>query len=200
MVAMYLRHTTRRKDGKTHVYWQLVRSVRLGRKVVQETVAQLGELDAQGRARARGLARSSSGQAQDSAQGSLFEAGQLGEAVKVRLDAVRLERARSFGAVWLGCKLWQALKLDELVEQLRPAPRRQVHAPDRACALGICHRIFQPDRLLHLRVAARRHRLGTGVEGVDAPGQLEVLGAGTQGVIGLRRDQLGQLEDGLGLR
>ncbi|MBI3937466.1 MAG: hypothetical protein HY323_10840 [Betaproteobacteria bacterium] len=49
---MYLRHTTRRKDGKTHVYWQLVRSVRRGRKVVQETVAQLGELDAEGRARA----------------------------------------------------------------------------------------------------------------------------------------------------
>ena len=54
---MYLRHTTRRKDGKTHVYWQLVRSVRRGRKVVQETVAQLGELDAQGRARAAALAR-----------------------------------------------------------------------------------------------------------------------------------------------
>ena len=42
---MYLRHTRRRKDGKTHVYWQLVRSVRRGRKVVQQTVAQLGELD-----------------------------------------------------------------------------------------------------------------------------------------------------------
>jgi len=48
MRGMYLRHTTRRKDGKTHVYWQLVRSVRRGRKVVQETVAQLGELDAEG--------------------------------------------------------------------------------------------------------------------------------------------------------
>ena len=52
---MYLRHTTRKKNGKAHVYWQLVRSVRHGRKVVQETVAQLGELDAQGRARAQAL-------------------------------------------------------------------------------------------------------------------------------------------------
>ena len=26
---MYLRHTTRRKDGKVHTYWQLVRSVRV---------------------------------------------------------------------------------------------------------------------------------------------------------------------------
>lgn len=39
---MYLRHTTRKKDGKTHVYWQLVRSVRDGRKVVQQAVAHLG--------------------------------------------------------------------------------------------------------------------------------------------------------------
>ena len=58
---MYLRHSTRRKDGKVHTYWRLVRSVRRGRKVVQETVAQLGELDGQGRARAAALARSISG-------------------------------------------------------------------------------------------------------------------------------------------
>jgi hypothetical protein len=48
-----LRHTTRRKDGKVHTYWQVVRSVRVGRKVVQQTVTHLGELDAQGRARVR---------------------------------------------------------------------------------------------------------------------------------------------------
>ena len=41
---MYLRHTTRRKDGKVHRYWRLVRSVRVGGKVVQQTVAQLGEM------------------------------------------------------------------------------------------------------------------------------------------------------------
>src|SRR3972149_7675845 len=57
-VAMYLRHTTVTKNGKTHTYWRLVRSVRSGRKVRQETVAQLGELDARGRVKARALARS----------------------------------------------------------------------------------------------------------------------------------------------
>src|SRR3989441_339223 len=40
---MYLRHTTLRKDGKVHRYWRLVRSVRVGRKVIQQTVAHLGE-------------------------------------------------------------------------------------------------------------------------------------------------------------
>ena len=33
---MYLRHSTVRKDGKTHTYWRLVRSVRRNGKVVQE--------------------------------------------------------------------------------------------------------------------------------------------------------------------
>jgi len=53
---LYLRHTIRRKGGKEHTYWQLVRSVRRGGRVRQETVAQLGELDAQGRLRAQALA------------------------------------------------------------------------------------------------------------------------------------------------
>ena len=67
-MCVYLRHTTRRKDGKTHVYWRLVRSVRRGGKVVQETVAQLGELDAEGRARARRL-REDRGRGEEYRQG-----------------------------------------------------------------------------------------------------------------------------------
>src|SRR5260370_37774124 len=55
---MYLRHTTITKSGKSHTYWRLVRAVRVGRKVRQETVAQLGELDAKGRIAARHLANS----------------------------------------------------------------------------------------------------------------------------------------------
>ncbi len=50
---MYLRHATRRKDGKTYTNRRLVRSARNGRKVRQETVAQLGELDGAGRVQAR---------------------------------------------------------------------------------------------------------------------------------------------------
>jgi hypothetical protein len=34
-------HTMRRKDGKVYTYWRLVRSVRVGREVVHQTVAQL---------------------------------------------------------------------------------------------------------------------------------------------------------------
>src|SRR5262245_17972012 len=55
---MYLRHTIRKKDGKVHRYWCLVRSVRVGRRVIQQTVAQLGELDERGRLQARLLVAS----------------------------------------------------------------------------------------------------------------------------------------------
>jgi hypothetical protein len=54
---MYLRHTIRRKGGKVHRYWCLVRSVRIGRRVIQQTVAYLGELDEHGRIEARAVAR-----------------------------------------------------------------------------------------------------------------------------------------------
>jgi hypothetical protein len=54
---MYLRHTTLRKDGKVHRYWRLVRSVRVGRRVIQQTMAHLGEIDERGRVEARALAR-----------------------------------------------------------------------------------------------------------------------------------------------
>src|SRR3989304_4352935 len=104
---MYLRHTTHTKNGKTQVYWRLVRSVRHGRKVVQETVAQLGELDAEGRARAQGLARGITGDVAVSSQRHLFEPDDGGpDAVPVKLGKVRLERSRGFGAGWLRCLRW----------------------------------------------------------------------------------------------
>jgi hypothetical protein len=155
IVGMYLRHNTRRKDGKTHVYWQLVRSVRRGRKVVQETVAQLGELDAEGRARARLLAREMTGCSNELRQGSLFDAPQAEEAVKVRLNAVRLERSRAFGAVWLGWLLWRALKLDELLGALTPAAREAVRWSE-VIAILVIGRLCEPSSELH--VAERWYR------------------------------------------
>lgn len=145
---MYLRHTTRKKDGKTHVYWQLVRSVRHGRKVVQETVAQLGELDAQGRANARALARSIAGEAAIS-QRPLFEGDDCVQAVPVKLGQVRLERSRAFGAVWLGWLLWQALKLDRLCRELLPPGRESVGWAE-VVAILVIARLCEPSSELHV--------------------------------------------------
>jgi transposase len=150
-----LRHATRRKDGKTHVYWQLVRSVRRGRKVVQETVAQLGELDAEGRARAEALARSITGRACESLQGQLFDRTEPRGSVAVKLDAVRLERSRSFGAVWLGWLLWRALKLDELCGALLASKREMVSWAE-VVAILVIGRLCEPSSELH--VAERWYR------------------------------------------
>src|SRR5213594_2533391 len=143
---MYLRHTTRRKNGKVHRYWQLVRSVRIGRKVVQQTVAHLGELDAHGRARAQALARAING---DREQPELFVADDADEAIPVRLKRIRLERGRMFGDVWLGWTLWRALKLDEVLARLLPEGREAVPWATMAAVLVLA-RLCEPSSELHI--------------------------------------------------
>ena len=166
---MYLRHSTIRKDGKTHTYWRLVRSVRRGRKVVQETVAQLGELDAQGRARARALALSVTGRAE---QYELFEErAPAAEPVAVHLERVRLERSRRFGDVWLGWTLWRALGLDRFCAEHLPEGREQVPWATMAQILVIA-RLCEPSSELHIaedwyRRTALEDLLGVGAERVN---------------------------------
>ncbi len=143
---MYLRHTTRRKDGKTHRYWQLVRSVRVGRTVIQQTVAQLGELDAEGRARAKALARAITGERE---QPDLFAVDPADAAIPVRLKRIRLERGRAFGDVWLGWTLWRALKLDEVLARLVPAGREAVPWATMAAVLVLA-RLSEPSSELHI--------------------------------------------------
>src|SRR2546422_1473999 len=143
---MYLRHTTLRKDGKVHRYWRLVRSVRVGRKVIQQTVAHLGELDPEGRARAKALARAITG---DREQSDLFEPGVAEEAIPVRLKRIRLERGRRFGDVWLGWTLWRALHLDEVLERVLPEGREAVRW-SRMAAVRVLARLCEPSSELHI--------------------------------------------------
>jgi transposase len=144
---VYLRHSTIRKDGKTHTYWRLVRSVRRDGKIRQETVAQLGELDGQGRAQAHALARHMTGRAE---QFELFEDRTAKPtSVEVRLDRVRVERSRSFGDVWLGWTLWRALELDRLCDELMVGGREHVAWSAMAAILTIA-RLCEPSSELHI--------------------------------------------------
>lgn len=144
---MYLRHKSRFKDGKEHIYWELVRSVRRDGKVRQETVAHLGELDAAGRAKARVLARRITGRGD---QYELFEAAPpVPTSVEVRLDQVRVERDRSFGAVWVGWVLWQALGLDAVCRELLPRSRQGTQWAQMAAVLVIA-RLCEPSSELHI--------------------------------------------------
>ena len=150
---MFLRHTTVRRKGRVERYWTLVRSVRRGGKVVQETVAQLGKLDDVERQQASNLARQFLGKRAD--QHELFEdRRELGQA-QIQLDQVRVENAREFGAVWLGWILWRALGLVEFCGRVLPKGREQVSWANMAAILVIA-RLCEPGS--ELAIAERWYR------------------------------------------
>jgi transposase len=143
---MYLRHTTRKKDGKVHRYWRLVRSVRVGRRVIQQTVAQLGELDEHGRLEARAFARTLIGAPE---QARLFDDGSAHLTVPVRLKGIRVERSRQFGDVYLALALWRGTGLAQLCEQLLPTGKAQVPWEKIASVL-VAARLCEPSSELHI--------------------------------------------------
>src|ERR1700722_16882823 len=106
---MYLRHTTRKKDGKVHRYWS--------------AVAHPGELDEQGRLEARALSARLIGTPE---QAPLFADGTGHLTVPVRLKEIRIERPRRFGDVYLALALWRGIGLEHLCEQLLPVGKERV--------------------------------------------------------------------------
>jgi len=144
---VYLRHSTVRKNGKAHTYWRLVRSVRVGGKIRQETVACLGELDARGRAKASALARHFLGERAD--QLDFFEDRRSLEATRVEFDKVRVERGRIFGDVWLVWVLWKVLDLDKFCSGIFQEGRESVAWADVAFIL-VAARLCEPSSELHI--------------------------------------------------
>jgi transposase len=143
---MYLRHTTIRKDGKVHRYWRLVRSVRVGRRVIQQTVAQLGELDEHGRIEARALARRLIGAPEQTA---LFDDGSEHLTVPVRLKGIRVERSRQFGDVYLALALWRGTGLEQLCGRLLPVGKECI-AWAKMAAVLVAARFCEPSSELHI--------------------------------------------------
>src|SRR5262249_13085200 len=146
---MYLRHTTRKKDGKVHRYWSLVRSIRVGRRIIQQTVAHLGELDERGRLEARALAQHLIGAPENS---ELFNDGSRDVAVPVRLKGIRIERSRQFGNVYLALALWRGTGLDALCEQLLPPGKESISWAKMAAVL-VAARFCEPSSELHIAEA-----------------------------------------------
>jgi transposase len=143
---MYLRYTTRKKDGKVHRYWRLVRSIRVGRRVIQQTVAHLGELDDRGRLAARAFARRLIGAPE---QARLFDDGSGDLTVPVRLKGLRVERSRQFGDVYLALALWRGTGLAEVCEQLLPVGKESVPWEKMAAVL-VAARLCEPSSELHI--------------------------------------------------
>lgn len=143
---MYLRPTIRKKDGKLHRYWCLVRSVRVGRRVIQQTVAHLGELDERGRIEARALARRLIGVPEEA---PLFDDGSRDLSAPVRLKSVRIERSRQFGDVYLALALWRGVGLEDLCRRLLPIGQEQV-AWAKMAAVLVTARLCEPSSELHI--------------------------------------------------
>ena len=97
-----------------------MRSFRLGRRVVQKTVAHLGELDERGRVEARTLARHLVGAPE---QARLFDDGSEHATVPVRLKGIVIERSRQFGDVYLALALWRGIGLEALSRNYFPLGR-----------------------------------------------------------------------------
>jgi transposase len=126
---MFLRQTTRKKDGKTHRYWNIVENKRLDNgKVVQRHVLYLGEINSSQAAAWRkaievldddsGRGRTLSLFPEDHCDGLVDDTA----IVRLRLSDLRLCRPRQWGACWLAGKLWQDLELDRFwAERLIPS-------------------------------------------------------------------------------
>jgi hypothetical protein len=128
---MFLRQTRRKKDGKTHIYWNIVENRRLDDgRVVQRQVLYLGEINS-----SQAAAWRKAIEVFDEASGeprtlALFpedrDAAVVDDAAAVRvyLSALTLRRPRQWGACWLAGHLWCELQLDRFWTERLPPSRK----------------------------------------------------------------------------
>jgi hypothetical protein len=128
---MFLRATTRKKDGKEHRYWSVVENRRVaGGRVVQRHVLYLGEINSsQELAWRRSIEMIEDGAnaprtyalfPEDRCEGWLSDES----IVRLKLSALRLQRPRQWGACWLALTLWQLLDLDVFFAERLPPSRK----------------------------------------------------------------------------
>lgn len=145
---MFLRTNRRSKDGKEHIYWSLVETVRTADGPRQKTLCYLGELNSSAQARWLKTVEVFNEQG-ESEQLKLFPAqveppANDPQVARVLVNQVRLERVRQFGTCWLALELWRRLELDRffeecLDEQVADVPWSRVVAVlaiNRLCAPG----------------------------------------------------------------
>jgi len=146
---MFLRQTRRKKDGKTHVYWNIVENRRLDDgRVVQRQVLYLGEIHA-----SQAAAWRKAIEVFDEASGAprtlaLFpedrcEAIDDASAVRVCLSALTLRRPRQWGACWLAGQLWRDLQLDRFWTERLPRSRKGTRW-DQILQVLVAYRLIAP--------------------------------------------------------
>jgi transposase len=149
---MFLRCSTRRKDGKEHLYWSVVENRRVsGGRIVQRHVLYLGELNGRQEASWR---KSVEIFGQDDAapqQVALFPEEYAPDTlgtdelpiVRIRLSEMSLRRPRQWGACWLGSELWRQLGLDAFWDEHLPAGREGTRW-DQVLQTLVLYRLISP--------------------------------------------------------
>lgn len=127
---MFLRYTTRKKNGKEHRYYSLVENRRAASgRVVQRHALYLGEInDSQQEAWRKTIEIFEEGQARPRTV-ALFPEERIGtvadpDIVRIRLSQLSLHRPRQWGGCWLACQLWEQLGLDRFWAQRLPPSRK----------------------------------------------------------------------------
>jgi transposase len=141
---MFLRPTLRKKNGKTHTYWNVVENKRLdGGRVVQRQVLYLGEITAS-QVSAWRLAIGVVDE--EACTASLFQEDRPAapeDRVEVRLSQMRLMRPRQWGACWLAGQLWRDLHLDQFWSQ-RLARSRKGTRWEQVLQVLVAYRLISP--------------------------------------------------------
>ena len=147
---MFLRATTRKKDGKEHRYFSVVENKRVSAgRVLQRHVLYLGEINSsQELAWRRSIevldeatqeARTLALFAEDRCEGVVPDES----IVRLKLAQLRLERPRQWGACWLTLKLWQQLGLDEFWGERLLASRKGTRF-DSVLFVLVAYRLLSP--------------------------------------------------------
>lgn len=145
---MFLRRYNRTKDGKEHVYYALVESVRTDVGPRQHIVAHLGELNHDQERRWQRTVTFYNRQG-DAQQLRLFPEDDSiplpadSDIVRIRLDSVGWSNGRRFGDVWLARWLWQYVGLDAIVARHVPQGKETV-PPSDIVAIEVINRLCQP--------------------------------------------------------
>src|SRR6201996_5153662 len=147
---MFLRQTRRKKDGKTHVYWNIVENRRLDDgRVVQRQVLYLGEINSSQAAawrKAIEVFDEASGEPRTLALFPEDRGAAVADdaaAVRVCLSALTLRRPRQWGACWLAGLLWRELQLDRFWTE-RLLPSRKGTQWDQILQVLVAYRLIAP--------------------------------------------------------
>jgi transposase len=146
---MYLRSTTRKKDGKLHRYFSVVESRRLSTgQMAQRTVLYLGEINDKQEASWRKSLSVFDQDRQQYTTMSLFPEDRVVpddavNGIQVRLGELELRNPRVFGDCWLACELWQQLGLDQFWQERLPEGREAI-GWDKVLQLLVINRLIEP--------------------------------------------------------